>query len=93
VAPGNPQPGRLIYFLPRGEYHLESDIMNQTAFTKDLATELNLRGTTYDPVALAIFVADTWPLIADDPRVEMWASQFAEQQPERHDGAGGVDDK
>jgi hypothetical protein len=67
--------------------------MNQTAFTKDLATELNLRGTAYDPAALAFFVADAWPLIADDPGIENWARQFAEQQPERHDGCAGVDDK
>jgi hypothetical protein len=67
--------------------------MNQDSFVKDLATELHLRGTTYEPGALAVFVADALSLIGEDPAVSRWASQFAEQLPEIHDGAGGVDDK
>jgi hypothetical protein len=67
--------------------------MNQDSFIRDMATELRLRGTTYEPGALAVFVAAAWPLIEGDPAVGRWASQFAEQQPEIHDGAGGVDDK
>jgi hypothetical protein len=67
--------------------------MIQASFIRDMATELQLRGMTYEPGALVVFVADAWPQIEGDPAVGRWASQFAEQQPEVHDGAGGVDDK
>jgi hypothetical protein len=67
--------------------------MTQPDFTEALAAEFRLRGTPHDPVSLATFVKEAWPLIQDDPAVGRWASEFAERQPEIHDGAGGVDDK
>jgi hypothetical protein len=93
TSPASGQGPRQPDFLPPGKHHLESDTMNQTAFTKDLTTELRLRGTSYEPGALAVFVADAWSLIESDPAVSRWASQFSEQLAEIHDGCGGVDDK
>lgn len=52
--------------------------MNQSGFLASLESELQLRGVPFDLAALQEFVADAWPLIADDPDVQKWADAFTE---------------
>jgi hypothetical protein len=50
--------------------------MTQPDFTLALEQELQRRGIPFSRADLLIFVADAWPLIAENPGVTFWAREF-----------------
>jgi hypothetical protein len=57
--------------------------MNDRRFLADFASELHTRGTVFDRIALLEFVADSWPLIADDPDASKWSDASEESHAPR----------
>jgi len=52
--------------------------MTQPDFTTALEQELQLQGRAFSRADLLAFVADAWPLIAEDPDPATWAREFIE---------------
>jgi hypothetical protein len=50
--------------------------MSQSDFSKALESELRLRGVPFDLAALLSFVESAWPLIAENPDIAFWATEF-----------------
>jgi hypothetical protein len=50
--------------------------MTPDHFAELLERELRLRQARFSLADLQEFVADAWPLIADDPDVQRWAREF-----------------
>src|SRR5439155_10632130 len=58
--------------------------VNDLHFLPAISAELHARGVPFDSFALAEFVADAWPFIADDPTdVSKWADAFEESHAPR----------
>jgi hypothetical protein len=52
--------------------------MNQTDFLAVLEQELQLQGVRFSRADMLAFVADAWPLIAENPDVAFWTREFIE---------------
>jgi hypothetical protein len=50
--------------------------MSQTDFAAAVEAELHFLGLPFARAELLVFVADAWPLIAEEPDVGRWAKAF-----------------
>jgi hypothetical protein len=50
--------------------------MSQSDFVEALESELQLRAVPFDLAALLSFVESAWPLIAENPDIAFWATEF-----------------
>jgi hypothetical protein len=50
--------------------------MNRVEFTDVLEQQLQRMGRPFDRAGVVIFVANAWPLMANDPDVRGWAELF-----------------